>query len=180
MKTKEHVSFKRMYNKGIIALSMKMIARKIRNKMVSLCGLGVHLCNRHSLQSTIWMLVLTVLVGTVMISSSLDRRSQLIMEEIENEGLQDQFKLITTTKKPQAFNPFVVPKKPVHVLLKNTQSAKKLHVINWYNPPPYLRNRPDAINCGFDKCQYKNCNLTFGRKLSANPSVLFHGRWVLK
>jgi hypothetical protein len=63
------------------------------------------------------------------------------------------------------------------------QSAKlknyTQYVINWYNPPPFMRIRKEAINCGFEKCKYKNCIMTFSRKFSAVAhAVLFDGRWV--
>ncbi|XP_045184649.1 alpha-(1,3)-fucosyltransferase C-like [Mercenaria mercenaria] len=174
-----------MLERNIAISIVKMIARRIRNRTVTFFLHLIHVCNKYSLQSTIWALVLMALVGTVMISSSLDRRSQLIMEQIQSAELQDQFKKITTTtKKPKPFNPFIIPKKPVHDILRGngkTEPQHKRYLINWYNAPPYLKFRQDALNCGFEKCQYKNCNITFERKdRPKSDAVLFDGRWVFE
>lgn len=101
--------------------------------------------------------------------------------------LKDQFKRLTTkatTKKPKPFDPFIVPNRSVNRILKSEQKSgglQKRYLINWYNPPPYLRFRQDALHCGFEKCPYKNCNMTFDRKDRAkSDAVLFDGRWVFE
>ena len=53
----------------------------------------------------------------------------------------------------------------------------KEYLIYWYNPPPYLTNRPDALNCKFHSCKYKNCKMTFSNTSAAKSDVvLFDGR----
>ncbi|XP_053385500.1 glycoprotein 3-alpha-L-fucosyltransferase A-like [Mercenaria mercenaria] len=60
---------------------------------------------------------------------------------------------------------------------EKTSSSNRKFQILWYNPPPFLRVfRTDTMHCGFAKCKYSNCDMTFS-KLEANISqaVIFDG-----
>lgn len=57
----------------------------------------------------------------------------------------------------------------------------KLYSIHWYNPPPYIKNKPEVMYSGFAQCQYTNCNMTFDRKdAKSSDAVIFDGRWVFE
>ena len=52
----------------------------------------------------------------------------------------------------------------------------KKHVILFYNPPEFLKNRPEAYNLGFEKCKVKHCQLTYNTKyFQQSGTVLFNG-----
>lgn len=51
------------------------------------------------------------------------------------------------------------------------------HRILWYNPPIFLRLRPDAMFGGFDECPYSNCVMTFIKsEATISDAVIFTGR----
>ncbi|XP_053378703.1 alpha-(1,3)-fucosyltransferase C-like [Mercenaria mercenaria] len=63
-------------------------------------------------------------------------------------------------------------------ITENTSSSNRTFQILWYNPPAFIRlYRKDVMYCGFAKCEYRNCNMTFN-KLEANNSqaVIFDGQ----
>ena len=69
-------------------------------------------------------------------------------------------------------------KNPPKEIPKPPPPAKE-YVLYWYNPPPYLTNRPDALNCGFQNCMYKNCKMVFEKQKGLNiDAVLFDGRKI--
>lgn len=65
--------------------------------------------------------------------------------------------------------------------ISETKKQQKRYLLHWYNPPEYLKFRKGARNCGFDKCKYSNCNMTFDKKdVAISDAVIFNGRGVPK
>lgn len=105
-------------------------------------------------------LICIVFVGTIIINSYQDKVFQPGMKGIQNTELRTEFKSLSISK---------------------SMKLQKRYLINWYNPPSYLTLRKDALHCGFDKCKYRNCNMTFQQKdVAKSDAVIFEGRRVLE
>ena len=62
---------------------------------------------------------------------------------------------------------------------KSTPIKPREFIIHWYNPPPYLTYRPEALKCGFQSCKFKNCKMIFEQKSGVKiDAVIFDGRKV--
>ncbi|KAL4216351.1 hypothetical protein ACF0H5_024078 [Mactra antiquata] len=173
--------------------------RRFTSCLKRFCHRGIHICDRYSLRTVFWSLILLATLGTMLIGASLENNTKMVIEqaqqsmfELENEFVKQSQEVkapVNTSKPRQPFNPFDVP---VNLKVNEEKEKekpketpkyvpKKSYLINWYNAPPYLRFRPDAMHCGFQKCKYKNCNVTFERKDRAiSDAVLFDGRWVFE
>ena len=58
-----------------------------------------------------------------------------------------------------------------------TELVKKGYIILWFNPPPYLVNRPEAWKLGFDTCAFNNCTMTSDHSyVLESEAVLLDGR----